>query len=278
MHPRNPLHSIDFQELSTAFKALEEYVKPGKKQKIDFKNPRFNRLLTCAILWKYFNLRLEIPLSNLIPAVPNRLDYLLVLKDLINDATMMPVTGVDIGTGASCIYPLLGCSLEANWSFYATEIDDESIKFANENVSRNNLDDRIRILKGTETRIIPRLDEDIDFVMCNPPFYNSEEQIQASKLLKTMDSQSACSGNKREMITKGGEVEFIKQMMMESKSLKNIKLFSCLVGIKADVDILSDFLKCNEIANNPKVHRIQQGKTARWIISWQVAGSRNSPP
>lgn len=46
------------------------------------------------------------------------------------------------GTGASCIYPLLGTSLNG-WRFLATEIDDEAVKFAQENVSTNDLDQKI---------------------------------------------------------------------------------------------------------------------------------------
>lgn len=46
------------------------------------------------------------------------------------------------GTGASCIYPLLATSLNG-WRFLATEIDDEAMKFARDNVSRNNLEQKI---------------------------------------------------------------------------------------------------------------------------------------
>ena len=46
------------------------------------------------------------------------------------------------GTGASCVYPLLGAKLNG-WRFLATEIDEEAVRFASENVSRNGLSDRI---------------------------------------------------------------------------------------------------------------------------------------
>lgn len=58
------------------------------------------------------------------PQVPNRHNYILWLKDLLDttvgngDVTRKAV-GLDIGTGASCIYPLLGCS-QRPWSFIAT--------------------------------------------------------------------------------------------------------------------------------------------------------------
>lgn len=46
--------------------------------------------------------------------------------------------GVDIGTGASCIYPLLGATV-AGWSFLATEIDPVSAEWAEKNVRSNDL-------------------------------------------------------------------------------------------------------------------------------------------
>lgn len=46
------------------------------------------------------------------------------------------------GTGASSIYPLLGTTLNG-WRFLATEIDDTSVQYALDNVSRNNLQDKI---------------------------------------------------------------------------------------------------------------------------------------
>lgn len=46
--------------------------------------------------------------------------------------------GVDIGTGASCIYPLLGARV-AGWWFLATEIDGVSADWAEKNVRSNGL-------------------------------------------------------------------------------------------------------------------------------------------
>jgi len=46
------------------------------------------------------------------------------------------------GTGASCIYPLLGARLNG-WSFLATEIDRVSAEYAAKNVKTNNFTDNI---------------------------------------------------------------------------------------------------------------------------------------
>ena len=68
-----------------------------------------------------------------------RLNYIHWLEDLLdlvaprikdNAAT---VKGIDIGTGASCIYALLGAKMN-KWQFVATEVADESVKSAKANV------------------------------------------------------------------------------------------------------------------------------------------------
>lgn len=55
--------------------------------------------------------------------VTNRHNYILWLKDLLDttsyDEPGRKAVGLDIGTGASCIYPLLGCA-QREWSFIAT--------------------------------------------------------------------------------------------------------------------------------------------------------------
>ena len=42
----------------------------------------------------------------------------------------------DSGTGASCIYPLLGVRMY-DWNFLATDVDTESIESANVNINLN---------------------------------------------------------------------------------------------------------------------------------------------
>ena len=59
--------------------------------------------------------------------MPNRHNYILWLKRLMDstsyeDPNERPVIGIDIGTGASCIYPLLG-TVQRDWSFIATGND-----------------------------------------------------------------------------------------------------------------------------------------------------------
>ena len=46
------------------------------------------------------------------------------------------VLGVDIGTGSSCIYPLLGCRNRREWHFVGTEVDTESFQNVSLHMSR----------------------------------------------------------------------------------------------------------------------------------------------
>jgi 23S rRNA A1618 N6-methylase RlmF len=47
------------------------------------------------------------------------------------------------GTGASCIFPLLGHGTYG-WSFVATEIDPESVRSAQQNIDANSLRKTVR--------------------------------------------------------------------------------------------------------------------------------------
>ena len=77
---------------------------------------------------------------RLIPTVPLRLNYILWIEDLINKKC--DVTGIDIGTGATCVYPLLAAK-KNNWKFLATEADEMSFTWAKHNVDRNSLQKEI---------------------------------------------------------------------------------------------------------------------------------------
>lgn len=59
----------------------------------------------------------------------------------------------------------------------------------------------------------------IAFTMCNPPFYGSREEVQNSAEAKELGPSAVCTGADTEMITPGGEVAFIGQMVRESLRL-----------------------------------------------------------
>lgn len=95
---------------------------------------------------------MNLPNDRLCPPVPNRLNYLCWLSELFefeevteNCTQYESVPILDIGVGASCIYPLLGCRM-FGWNFYGSDIDPESLNWANQIILTNNLQDSIKLV------------------------------------------------------------------------------------------------------------------------------------
>lgn len=111
---------------------------------LDFKDVNALCALTCTLLKKDFDLDVEIPLDKLIPTVPLRLNYILWVEDLLSISRKEEgeVKGIDIGCGASCVYPLMAAK-KYGWKMLATEIDEASLEYARRNVQRNNLESLI---------------------------------------------------------------------------------------------------------------------------------------
>ncbi|KAJ8934525.1 hypothetical protein NQ314_013308 [Rhamnusium bicolor] len=119
------------------------------------------------------------PLNKLIPTIPLRLNYILWIEDLLSLTEQSEtVKGIDIGTGASCIYPLLAAK-KNKWTMIATEKDRESIICAKDNVEKNSLGELIRIVEVKGENLLQGVvDEEVyDFCMCNPPFFSSTQEL-----------------------------------------------------------------------------------------------------
>ncbi|VDP94798.1 unnamed protein product [Echinostoma caproni] len=149
MHPRNPYRHRrpNFKQLAKKYPFFEEvaYVDENDRVNIDFKKPLHLAALSKALLLDDFGIKVELPLDRLVPTIPLRLNYILWLEDFIKSFSN-PASNVrilDVGVGASCIYPLLGAK-KNNWSFIGTETDQRNFTFARENVIRNGLQDLIK--------------------------------------------------------------------------------------------------------------------------------------
>ncbi|KAK3742387.1 hypothetical protein QZH41_012029 [Actinostola sp. cb2023] len=149
MHPRNIYkdNTPDFKDLSIKYAYFRSFARENKNGDvtIDFKNPEALRALLYALLENDMDLKIDIPLDRLIPTLPLRLNYIHWVEDLVKclerdrDATIL---GIDIGTGTSCIYPLLGTKLNG-WKFLATEVDEYSVRHAQHNIQQNGFTDNI---------------------------------------------------------------------------------------------------------------------------------------
>jgi 23S rRNA A1618 N6-methylase RlmF len=184
------------------------------------------------------------------------------------------ILGLDVGTGASIIYPLLGCRLHDNWNFIATEVDLESVQIAQKNVNQNNLSKRIQIIPVSDSLSTPILQpichETFSFTMCNPPFF------ELSKVLP-LDTAAGQSATMSETMTLGGEVGFVNQMVKESIQWKNqCTWFTSMLGKKSSVKPVYETLKKNKDIKSIETTRLVQGRTSRWAIAWSfVAQSKN---
>lgn len=216
--------------------------------------------------------------------IPNRLNYLLWIQDVldattedINDAPS--VKGIDIGTGSTAIYPLLGCKMRSSWSFVGTELDPKSRACAISNVACNSMEDRIEIFEASAGGPLlgplsssegPRY----EFTMCNPPFYTSAQDVLRSAEGKELGPNGVCTGAEVEMITDGGEVAFVSRMISESLSHPSAcRWYTSMVGKMSSLSTIVALLREHKI-NNYGLTELVQGQTKRWAVAWSFFDKR----
>ncbi|KAL4792841.1 hypothetical protein BDV19DRAFT_367867 [Aspergillus venezuelensis] len=277
---------VDFAALALQSADFAKFLKPNNQ--LDFTDPDAVRQLTVSLLQRDFGLEVQIPEARLCPPVPNRLNYILWLQDLLDSTSDeyrdsynpgRTVTGLDIGTGCCSIYPLLGTSMRPKWNFIASDIDDENIKTSTQTIKANQLDSRIRVVKTSPDDALISLQtlgvKRLDFTMCNPPFYASQDEMIASAKEKERPPFSACTGADIEMVTSGGEVSFVSRMIADSIDLKGRVLwYTSMLGKLSSVSVLVERLI--ELGNNNYAitEFVQGNKTRRWAIAWSWADRR----
>nr|CRX79130.1 hypothetical protein ls5930a1_00173 [Leucosporidium scottii]CRX79207.1 hypothetical protein ls5931a1_00046 [Leucosporidium scottii] len=251
--------------------------------------------LTAALLKRDFQLDIDLPEDRLCPIVPGRfvsvsfifgaaqahrptLEYMLwVLQLSLRTLGPTPApptqTGLDIGTGSSCIYPLLGCRSYPSLHFVATDVDDHSLSYARHNVQQNRLADQVDVRKVQASgSMFPA--GDFDFTMCNPPFYSGADEVSDSLAAKELEPYAICTGGANEMVTEGGEVAFVGRMVEESLTCgERIRWFSSLLGKYSSIAPLVAQLQRNSIENYT-IKELSQGQTQRYILAWSLQSAR----
>ena len=251
MH-RNNKHQgdYDFKSLESAHSVLSEFTFVNARQNttIDFANPKAVKALNTALLKLDYGVSFwEFPDTNLCPGIPGRVDYIHLINDLFKISKIdKEVSVLDIGTGANCIYPLLG-SAEYNWHFIATDCNDTAIASAENIITENNLKTEIQLRKQSDiTHVFENIiapNDRFDASMCNPPFYKSEEEALNATVNKLKgigkDVDIATrnfSGEAYELWYKGGEKAFLHTYLYESSLYKSQCFwFTCLVSNKDNV-------------------------------------------
>ena len=94
------------------------------------------KALNRALLLEAYGIRdWEVPPGYLCPPIPGRADYVHHLADLLegDHGGSIPrggtVRALDVGVGASAIYPLIG-HREYGWSFVGSDIDEAALASA----------------------------------------------------------------------------------------------------------------------------------------------------
>jgi 23S rRNA (adenine1618-N6)-methyltransferase len=301
LHPRNPHQGrYDLDVLTAVCPELKSHLKlnPKGEQTVNFANEEAVRLLNQALLAHHYQVQhWNIPDDYLCPPIPGRADYIHYAADLLtgkkNNAKVL-----DIGTGANCIYPIIG-SRSYGWRFVASDIDPIAVSAANLIVDSNAvLKNKIKVLQQKDKKsmfagvIAPH--DLFDLTLCNPPFHASLAEANAVTERKQhnlnrhkvkYNAKSAVSddnadngsdktqgrnfgGQKAELWCDGGEVAFLKRMITESQNFSHqVMWFTSLVSKSDNVKPLKKLL--NQVgAKQVKVVNMSQGQKVSRLIAW----------
>lgn len=288
-HPRNRHQGhYDFPQLILAEATLIDFVSVNAQgmATIDFANPAAVKTLNRALLKTHYGITSwDIPPDYLCPAVPGRADYLHYLADLVtsSNAGKIPkhIQALDIGTGANCIYPLIGQS-EYNWQFVATDSNPIALHNAQTILKHNpKAAQHITLRLQTDSNAIfsniIHDDEWFDVTLCNPPFHASKAEASAGtqrkwrnlgKQLNQSESTLNFGGQDRELYCTGGELTFILRIIAESANLSTRCFwFTTLVSKSANLPNIYAALKQAGV-DQPLTVSMQQGQKQSRFLAW----------
>ncbi len=285
LHPRN-LHreNYDFDSLVRVNLALKDHLvtRSDGEVSIDYSKAKSVYELNKSLLLSHYRLLIwDIPESNLCPAVPGRADYIHYLADLLahsNDGSVptgKQVRLLDIGTGASLIYPIIA-EKAYQWRTFASDIDSASVKIASHIAKANKLSTKVYHQRNSQHIFKNIIDSQSFFTItcCNPPFYSSAQEAEKANLRKrknlNLSTHSArnFSGQKAELFCAGGEKQFIETMIKESKDVAdNVLWFTTLVSQKANLAPLQKQLKQIGACQSNVINMAQGQKTSH-ILAW----------
>ena len=289
MHARNRFAApYDFARLQRVVPALCEYLRtsPAGSTTIDFASPAAVRLLNKALLLDAYDLDFwDLPADALCPAVPGRLNYIHLLADLLgaNELGRLAggIRGLDIGTGASLVYPLLAVA-EYGWHMTGSDIDATALRAAEAIVKLNpRLGKRITLRHQRQRnqlfKGVIRPDEQFDFTMCNPPFFASAKLAEAAtrekwrKLRGDDSSLLNFGGQAHELWTPGGEPAFLQRMIRESVGFRqHVRWFTTLVSQRRHLREAKRQLRRVQ-AHEVRVLDYTVGNKQHQVLAWRFA-------
>ncbi|PRQ21908.1 putative 23S rRNA (adenine(1618)-N(6))-methyltransferase [Rosa chinensis] len=320
-HPRNKYSNNppDFAELASLYPTFKPFVFFGRdgRPRIDWTDFNATRELTRVLLLHDHCLNWWIPDGQLCPTVPNRSNYIHWIEDLLSSDIIAKTTkigdkvrGFDIGTGANCIYPLLGASL-LGWSFVGSDMTDVALEWAEKNVRDNpHISELIEIRKvesgentlpaegsnnealvSTKTEIYLTEDMGREGNSLNTGYYGPPILLGVVRdgeefdfcmcnppFFETMEEaglnpKTSCGGTPAEMICPGGEKAFVTCIIEDSVTLRHtFRWYTSMLGRKSNLKLLTS--KLWEVgATVVKTTEFVQGQTCRWGLAWSFLPS-----
>lgn len=298
LHPRSKHNGrYDFKKLVECCPELAAFVSLNayKDESIDFANPDAVRALNRAILQLHYGITgWDIPALYLCPPIPGRANYLHYLADLLaaSNGGVIPcgedIQVLDIGIGASAIFPLLGHS-EYGWSFVGTDIDRAALACAEKTIYANKgygeaIELRHQTTRSAIFKNVTRDDELFDLTLCNPPFHASMDEARTGSERKWQNLGKQKSsheipvlnfgGQAAELCCVGGEEGFIGRIIAESAQIRNQCLwFTTLVSKASSLPSVYRALKLAEIQSSKTIEMSQGQKKSR-LVAWTFLTER----
>lgn len=289
LHPRNKHRErYDFSALTKTYPELKAFVFKNNygDESINFSDASAVLALNKALLKHFYHISSwDLPKGFLCPPIPGRADYIHTVSDLLANSnhgvipTGAQIKCLDIGVGANCIYPIIGTQ-EYGWYFVGSDVSKTALESANKIVTSNpSLAGKLELrLQSNSSKIfsgIIQANERFDLTLCNPPFHASKEEANAGTLrkLKNLKQNEAnvklnFGGQSNELWCEGGEIQFIHQMITESKDFVHSCLwFTTLVSKQANLK--SIYVKLKTVgALEIKTLPMSQGNKISRIVAW----------
>ncbi|ODV81843.1 uncharacterized protein CANTADRAFT_124628 [Suhomyces tanzawaensis NRRL Y-17324] len=256
-----------------------------------------------AIVQEYFDVpNYTLSRVNLCPTVTSRLEYLRlvelrlaepveIVRETVLQSLPAPRYVVDIGTGASVIFPVVGLALNDTTRFIATETDTAAMSYAQQVVAADpRLASRITlVLVEPHDALIPVESVEaavaasggsVRYTVCNPPFYEDARDLQRREAGKSR-KPNELTASASELYCAGGEVAFVSRLVDQSLELRHHASFAhtwytSMVGIREHVDQIQAYWTSHGITNT-----WVQGygaTTRRWIVAWATSGAVDPGP
>lgn len=282
LHPNNPHKGrYDFKVLVDKLPELKSFIikNPIGEETIDFSDNQAVVCLNKALLKTYYNIdNWDIPAGFLCPPIPGRADYIHYIAELLTKKKNINV--LDIGTGANCIYPIIG-SQTFDWNYTASDIDPKSIENAQKIIDSNEkLKNKVKLkLQKDRNHIfigVIEKNDKFDLTMCNPPFHSSlEDALKANqrkvnnlnKGNKNIQKGLNFGGQKAELWCPGGERLFLKKMAKESVNFAlQVYYFTSLISNKENIKPTIKVLE--KLGAKCKVLEMSQGQKISRVLAW----------